>query len=105
LEAIAAGLDPEFLIPQVPENCYVREFAETLRLEVIKALETYSLMIAEKCWENFKKALAEYLKRVTGALCASAETLEDFQAIADLNGYKPGWAYYRHQQKKNHVRN
>ena len=104
LDAIAAGLDSECLIPQVPENCYVREFAETLRLEVIKAFETYSLMIDEKCWENFKKALAEYLKRVTGALCATATTLEDFKVIGELNGYKPGWAFYRHQQKTSHVR-
>jgi hypothetical protein len=51
----------------------------------------------------FKESLAVYLKPVTGALCAAAESLSDFQAIAELNGYKPGWAYHRHQQKISHV--
>ena len=54
--------------------------------------------------QAFKEVLAVYLKLVTGALCASAESLSDFQAIAELNGYKSGWAYHRHQHKLSHVR-
>jgi hypothetical protein len=45
------------------------------------------------------------MRRVNGALCAAAESLSDFEAIAELNGYKPGWAYFRFQQKNNYVRN
>jgi DNA repair protein RadD len=99
------GGDPFELIPEVPENCYAQEFTEALRLKVARFLEDYTVTQSEPHWNRFKELLAEYLKRVTGALCASAEMLEDFQSIADLNGYKPGWAYYRHQQKKNYVRN
>jgi hypothetical protein len=58
----------------------------------------------EATWEAFNKSFTPFLKLITGALCASAETLSDFQAIAELNGYKPGWAYHRHQQKLSHVR-
>ena len=104
LEAIAAGLDPEFLIPEVPENCYAQEKVDILKQLAVRRLQYHQTITNQNSWDRFKEALADYLKCVTGALCASAETMEDFQFIADLNGYKPGWAYYRHQQKKNYVR-
>ena len=104
LEAIAAGLDACILITEVPENCYAQEKVDILKQLAVRRLQYYQTITNQNSWDRFKEALADYLKCVTGALCASAKTLEDFQSIADLNGYKPGWAYFRHQQKKNYVR-
>jgi DNA repair protein RadD len=112
LEVVARKLDvapldlAKDLIPPVPENCYAREKVETLHFIVLCSLLTYieGPQNAEN-WNHLKQCLANYLKPITGALCAAAETLSDFQAIAELNGYKPGWAYYRFQQKNQHVRN
>lgn len=113
LEVIARKLDvdphelAEDLIPQVPRNVYEASLRRTLWLRE-KTVATLSQFIRNATdgtlWEMFKESLALYLKPVTGALCASAESLSDFQAIAELNGYKPGWAYHRHQQKLSNVR-
>ena len=78
---------------------------QAMREKVVMHLEYYIVYPKQHNWQAFKEVLAVYLKSVTGALCASAETLSDFQAIAELNGYKPGWAYFRFQQKNQHVRN
>jgi hypothetical protein len=104
LEAIANAVDPYDLIPPVPENCFARKFTETMRLKVARLLQDYTVTPSKTNWNRVNELLADYLKRVTGALCANATTLEEFQAIGKLNGYKPGWAFYRHQQKTSHVR-
>jgi superfamily II DNA or RNA helicase len=91
------------LIPQVPANCFAIQSALESRAAIIEFVSELTGNLNEKTWESFKAEFTPYLKRITGALCASAETLSDFQAIAELNGYKPGWAYHRYQQKVSHV--
>ena len=93
------------LIPQVPANCFAIQSALEARAALIEFVSELAGNLTEKTWESFKAELNPYLKRITGALCAAAESLSDFQAIAELNGYKPGWAYFRFQQKNQHVRN
>jgi hypothetical protein len=91
----------------VPENCYAREKVEQLRFSVVGALSAYIKGPRNaEFWNCVKRYLADYLKPVTGALRAAATTQAHFQVIAEMNGYKPGWAYFQMQQKKNqHVRN
>jgi superfamily II DNA or RNA helicase len=109
LEKIAIGFDEhnytfaDELIPQVPSNAYARFDMEKKREEAVTQLEHYICYPKKENWQAFNELLAAYLKPLTGALCAAAESLSDFQAIAELNGYKPGWAYFRHQQKLSHV--
>jgi hypothetical protein len=101
----AAGL-AESLLPPVPQNCHRIREVYKIRDNVIYWFCQYKLNGRKKLdWDIFRRALKSYMMPVNGALCASAETLSDFQAIAELNGYKPGWAYFRFQQKKQHVRN
>jgi hypothetical protein len=110
LEKIAIGFDghnynfANELIPQVPFNSYARFEVEKKREAAVTQLEHYICYPKKENWQAFSESLAVYLKPLTGALCAAAESLSDFQAIAELNGYKPGWAYYRFQQKNQHVR-
>ena len=92
------------LIPKIPVNCHKQSAMQTMREKVVMHLEYYIVYPKQHNWQAFKEVLAVYLKLVTGALCASAESLSDFQAIAELNGYKSGWAYHRHQHKLSHVR-
>jgi len=94
----------EDLIPQVPSNTYAYPQAIQLRDECVGRLAAHIHEQNKETWDDFNESFTPYLKRITGALCASAETLSDFQCIAELNGYKPGWAYHRFQQKK-YVRN
>lgn len=113
LEVINRKLDApehelaEDLIPQVPTNCYFYGLATKLRDQSVGGLAAFIHEQQDKAtWETFNQSFTPLLKLITGALCASAESLSDFQAIADLNGYKPGWAYFRFQQKQQqHVRN
>lgn len=96
----------EDLIPKVPLNCYAYKRATELRDQSVGGLAVFIHEQQTKAtWEAFNESFTPFLKLITGALCASAETLSDFQAIAELNGYKFGWAYYRFQQKQQHVRN
>lgn len=102
---ISAAELVESLLPPVPQNC--RKIADVyqIRKELVSWLGLYQLGGRErKHWKCFSIELKAYMRVVNGALCASAETLSDFEAIAELNGYKPGWAYYRFQQKQQHVR-
>lgn len=95
----------ESLLPQVPQNCHEIRWVYEMRDNIIGLFCAYKLNGRKKIdWDNFRRELAPFLRRVNGALCASAESLSDFQAIAELNGYKPGWAYFRFQQKQQHVR-
>ena len=95
----------ESLLPPVPQNCHQMQLVYEIRREVVGWLGLYQLDGRKKRhWDLFRAELKAYMRRVNGALCASAESLSDFQAIAELNGYKPGWAYHRHQQKISHVR-
>ena len=112
LNVIASNLDVEplnlanHLIPWVPENCYAREKVEQLRFSVVGALSAYIKGPRNaEFWDCVKRHLADYLKPITGALRAAATTQAHFQVIAELNGYKPGWAYFQMQQKNQHVRN
>jgi superfamily II DNA or RNA helicase len=111
LEVIARKLDvapldlAEDLIPQVPLNFYMHESSRQFRESAVIALKEFIKDQNAINWDRFVYPLRLLLKRITGALCAAAESLSDFQAIAELNGYKPGWAYYRFQQKNQHVRN
>jgi superfamily II DNA or RNA helicase len=41
----------------------------------------------------------EAIKQKTEKLIKKAKTLEDWQRIAKLRGYAPGWAYHRHNQR------
>jgi hypothetical protein len=110
LEVIARKLDvdpfalAQDLIPQVPHNCYAQEKAHELRRFTVGALNCFIRSPTPTNWDIFAYDMTRLLKLITGALCAAAESLSDFQAIAELNGYKPGWAYFRHQQKLSHVR-
>ena len=107
LEVIARKLDvdplelAEDLIPQMPW-VYPSWRSRIIPLRE-KAVATLSQFIETPTdgtlWEMFKESLAPYLKRITNALCSVAQSLSDFQAIAELNGYKPGWAYHRHQER------
>jgi hypothetical protein len=109
LEVIARKLDvdphelAEDLIPQVPLNCFNIKTALDCRWYLVGVLSVAIKNLNAQTWDAFKGHLEPYLKRITGALCAAAESLSDFQAIAELNGYKPGWAYFRHQQKLSRV--
>lgn len=98
-------LDPrelaEDLIPEVPRNCFNIQSAWDARWHLVGVLFCTIHDFNAETWEAFKSHLNPYLKTITGALCATAQSLSDFEAIAELNGYKPGWAYYRFQQ---HVR-
>jgi DNA repair protein RadD len=111
LEVVARKLDvdpldlAEDLIPQVPTNCYMQETSKKFRESAVLNLEIFIKDQNAINYDRFVYPLRLLLKRITGALCAAAETLSDFQAIAEMNGYKPGWAYYRFQQKNQHVRN
>jgi superfamily II DNA or RNA helicase len=110
LEVIARKLDvdpldlAEDLIPQVPLNSYMHESSQRFRESAVIALKEFIKDQNAINWDRFVYPLRLLLKRITGALCAQAKSLSDFQAIAELNGYKPGWAYYRFQQKNQHVR-
>ena len=110
LEVIARKLDvppralAEHLIPQIPASTVWPEWAERERHESVEKLILFIHGQNAKTYDDFIYYLHRYLKIVTGALCSSAQSLSDFQAIAELNGYKPGWAYHRHQQKLSHVR-
>ena len=96
----------ESLLPPVPQNCHEIRWVYEIRDNIIGLFCQYKLNGRKKVdWDAFRRELAPYMKRVNGALCAAAESLSDFQAIAELNGYKPGWAYFRFQQKNQHVRN
>jgi len=112
LEVIARKLDvredelAEDLVPQVPLNAYAITQALELRDQCVGRLAVFIHEQQTKTtWETFNESFTPFLKLVTGALCASAQTLSEFQFIAELNGYKPGWAFYRHQQKTSNVRN
>jgi len=112
LEVIARKLDvredelAEDLVPQVPLNAYAITQALELRDQCVDRLAVFIHEQQTKAtWEAFNESFTPFLKLVTGALCASAQTLSEFQSIAELNGYKPGWAFYRHQQKQSHARN
>ena len=95
----------ESLLPPVPQNCHQMQLVYEIRREVVSWLGLYQLDGRKKRhWDCFRAELKAYMRRVNGALCAAAESLSDFEAIAELNGYKPGWAYFRHQQKLSHVR-
>ena len=95
----------ESLLPPVPQNCHQMQLVYEIRREVVGWLGLYQLDGRKKRhWDLFRAELKAYMRLVNGALCASAESLSDFQAIAELNDYKPGWAYFRHQQKLSHVR-
>jgi hypothetical protein len=110
LEVIARKLDvnphelAEDLIPQVPTNCFMQDTSQRFRESAVINLEIFIKDQNAINWDRFVYPLSLLLKRITGALCAAAESFSDFQAIAELNGYKPGWAYHRHQQKISHVR-
>lgn len=111
MEVIARKLDvredelAEDLIPQVPKHCYAHKQALDLRDQSVGRLAVHIHEQKTKAtWEAFNECFTPFLKLVTGALCASAQTLSEFQFIAELNGYKPGWAYFRHQQKISYVR-
>lgn len=97
----------EILLPPVPQNCHEIRWVYEMRDNIIGLFCAYKLNGRKKIdWDNFRRELAPFMRRVNGALCASAESLSDFEAIAELNGYKPGWAYFRFQQKQQqHVRN
>lgn len=96
----------ESLLPPVPQNCHKMQLVYEIRRKVVSWLGLYQLDGRKKRhWDCFRAELKSYMRLVNGALCAAAETLSDFEAIAELNGYKPGWAYFRFQQKNNHVRN
>jgi superfamily II DNA or RNA helicase len=109
LEVIARKLDvdphelAEDMIPQVPTNCYMQDVSQRFRESAIINLENFIKDQNAINWDRFVYPLSLLLKRITGALCAAADSLSDFQAIAELNGYKPGWAYHRYQQKISHV--
>lgn len=112
LEVIKRSLDvredelAEDLIPQIPSNCYAYKLAMELREQSVGKLAVFiHEQQTKETWEDFNQSFTPFLKFITGALCASAQSLSDFQAIAELNGYKPGWAYFRFQQKQQHVRN
>ena len=95
----------ESLLPPVPQTCHQMQLVYEIRREVVRWLGLYQLNGRKKRhWDLFRAELKAYMRRVNGALCAAAESLSDFEAIAELNGYKPGWAYFRHQQKLSHVR-
>lgn len=94
----------ESLLPLVPQNCHKIQEVYERRQYVITWFCDYTNGRKILDWDCFCMELKAYMRRVNGALCASAESLSDFQAIAELNGYKPGWAYIRHQQKLSHVR-
>ena len=95
----------ESLLPPVPQNCHKSRDVYQIRQNVIDWYCDYKMNGQKKLdWDCFRCELKAYMRRVNGALCASAESLSDFQAIAELNGYNPGWAYHRHQQKISHVR-
>jgi hypothetical protein len=95
----------ESLLPPVPQTCHQMQLVYEIRREVVRWLGLYQLDGRKKRhWDLFRAELKAYMRRVNGALCAAAESLSDFEAIAELNGYKPGWAYFRHQQKLSHVR-
>lgn len=94
----------ESLLPPVPQSCHKIQDVYERRNYVIKWFCDYKLNGRKKVdWDCFCMELKAYMRRVNGALCAAAESLSDFEAIAELNGYKPGWAYHRHQQKLSHV--
>ena len=92
------------LIPKIPDNVYSKTKAQTLFEEAVKSLESYILALRnnknqERQWILFDAAYAAYLKVITGALCATARTMEEFEEIAKLNGYKKGWAYHRYMTR------
>jgi superfamily II DNA or RNA helicase len=96
----------ESLLPPIPQNCHEIRWMHEIRDNVIGFFCQYKLNGRKKIdWDCFRCELKAYMRRVNGALCAAAESLSDFEAIAELNGYKPGWAYFRFQQKNNYVRN
>jgi hypothetical protein len=93
------------LMPQVPRNSIAWKWGTELREQCVGKLAVFiHEQQTKETWEAFDERFTPFLKLITGALCAAAESLSDFQAIAELNGYKPGWAYHRHQQKLSHVR-
>lgn len=111
LEVIRRKLDvredelAEDVVPQVPANAFAYLQTVQLRDECVGRLAAHIHEQTKETWDAFNELFTPYLKRITGALCAAARSLSDFEAIAELNGYKPGWAYFRFQQKNNHVRN
>ena len=111
LEVISRKLDiredelADDLIPQVPRNSIAWKWGTELREQCVGKLAVFiHEQQTKETWDAFDERFTCFLKLITGALCAAAESLSDFQAIAELNGYKPGWAYYRFQQKNQHVR-
>jgi hypothetical protein len=89
----------------VPRNSIAWKWGAELREQCVGKLAVFiHEQQTKETWEAFDERFTSFLKLITGALCAAAESLSDFQAIAELNGYKPGWAYHRHQQKISHVR-
>jgi DNA repair protein RadD len=93
------------LIPEIPDNVYSRNNCLTLRGNACIALCDYIAKVKqeehpENEWNVFDEAYGAYMRVITAAMSAAARTLEDFQHIAELNGYKPGWAYYRWQNSK-----
>jgi superfamily II DNA or RNA helicase len=101
-----AGDLADDLLPPVPANCHEIRAARENRDNAIGLFCEFKLGGQKKRdWDRFRVQLHAYMQPVNGALCAAAQTLADFQAIAKINGYKPGWAFYRFQKKNQHVRN
>lgn len=93
------------LIPMFPRNVYSITQCNLLRTKAVFALCEFVQKIREKQnpqteWVAFEEAYAAYMKVVTAAMSANADSMEEFQEIAHLNGYKQGWAYYRWQNSK-----
>jgi superfamily II DNA or RNA helicase len=94
----------EQCMPPIPSNVFSQYTTDRLRKLAVESLAAYiyATRLREgtaQAWEDFEAAWKAYLKVITGALCSAARTLEEFEAIANLNGYKPGWAYHRFQSK------
>lgn len=113
-EIIQAALDSsnefaedqaDHLIPPTPGNVYSITQCNLLRAKAVLSLCDYIYKVrlnehpaAE--WLVFEEAYAAYMRVITAAMSATAQSLEEFQRIAHLNGYKSGWAYYRWQNSK-----
>jgi superfamily II DNA or RNA helicase len=110
LNAIPIGSDKhnydfaDELIPKLPANSHKQSVMKTMRETAVRHLEYYIVYPKQENWQAFKVALESYMKLLTTALCLKAFSLSEFEAIAELNGYKPGWAYHRHKHKLSHVR-
>jgi len=93
------------LIPHIPTNVYSITQCNLLRTKAVFSLCEYIKKVRENEhpeaeWLSFDEAYSAYMRVITAAMSAAAQTFEDFQEIAHLNGYKPGWAYYRWQNSK-----